>query len=255
MGKRKKQNSTPRRRIKHPMRYVIIALCIAFFVVVNMVIIFSLSAESREESSERSTGVTTFVVKLLYADYDDMSYNEQLEAVEDAHRYVRKAAHFLEYALLGFLTSGLLLFLRRYMYRHKIDHWKTWFYPAEFCFLYAVTDEVHQIFSNRGSSAKDVLIDTAGAICGILLIQLIVLTVSAIRKGITRRKDRKKGKDGQSDRQEAIPADTATPTIEESGIKETQKTASPAESSTDAFAPAEADTRKTGSVSSAPDSQ
>ena len=178
MRKRKEPNAdetAARSRVGNRLRrYVVTALCIALFVVINMVIIFALSAENREESGVRSAGVTAFVVRIIYPDYDHMSYDDQLAVTESAHRFVRKAAHFLEYALLGFLTSGLVLFLRRYLFQRKPKRWKTWIYPAGFCFLYAVTDEVHQIFSERGASPKDVLIDTLGAISGILLIQLIV---------------------------------------------------------------------------------
>lgn len=197
MGKRKNkpavEASTSSRNGKKARRYVVIALCIAFFVAVNMVIIFALSAESREESGARSAGVTAFVVRIIYPDYDNMAYDDKLAAMESAHHYVRKAAHFLEYALLGFLTSGLLLFLRRYLSRRKLEFWKTWFFPAEFCFLYAVTDEVHQIFSERGASPKDVLIDTLGAISGILFIHLIVWAVGSVR-----RKAKGKGRKGKN---------------------------------------------------------
>ena len=193
--KKTKQDDSPKtvRRFRHPLRYVAIALCIALFVVANMVLIFYFSSESKEESGTRSTGVTVFVVRLLHPDYDFMDYNAQLAAVDDAHGLVRKAAHLLEYALLGYLTASLMLFLRRYMYRHRIDYWKTWFYPAEFSFLYAVTDEVHQIFSERGPSIRDVFIDFAGAMIGICLIQLTVFLCSRIKKSYC--KSHRKGKE------------------------------------------------------------
>lgn len=190
MGKKLKIPSadiTPlTRKEKHFRWYIVIALCIAFFVVVNMVIIFALSAESREESGTRSADITAFAVRVIYPDYENMSYDDQLTVIESAHPYVRKAAHFLEYALLGLLTSGFLLFIRRFLSRHMLERWKTWLYPTVFCFLYAVTDEVHQIFSNRGASPKDVLIDTLGAIFGVLFIQWIVSTAGRPRR---RKKD------------------------------------------------------------------
>ena len=186
MGKRKEPNADETvacpRTGNGLRRRVAIALCIAFFVVINMAVIFALSEEDREESGTRSKGVTAFVVRVIYPDYDHMSYDDQLAVTESAHRFVRKAAHFLEYALLGFLTSGLVLFLRRHLFRRKPKRWKTWICPAVFCFLYAVTDEVHQIFSDRGASPTDVLIDTLGAIAGILLIQLIVLIASRAQR-------------------------------------------------------------------------
>ena len=175
--------------------YIGIALCIAFFVVVNMVIIFAFSAEDREESGTRSESVTAFVIRIIYPDFDHMSCDDQLTIKDSTHHFVRKTAHFLEYALLGLLTSCLLLFIRRYLFRRKFERWKTWLYPAVFCVLYAVTDEVHQIFSNRGASAKDVLIDAVGVICGILFIQLIVMSVD---RPHCRRKNGKRNKKGKT---------------------------------------------------------
>lgn len=197
-----------RGRFAYPLRYALIALIIAASVMLNMAVIFAFSAESREESGDRSGNVTEMIVRLLYPGYDDLSFSEQVDAVESVHRIVRKAAHFLEYALLGFLTAALMLFLRRYLSKRRIERWKTWFYPTEFCFLYAVSDEVHQIFSDRGSSAKDVIIDTAGAVFGIILIQLIVGVFGRLLS-------RKKKKKAAAEDDEATPS--SLPETEDDG--------------------------------------
>jgi VanZ family protein len=45
---------------------------------------------------------------------------------------------------------------------------------AAFCILYAVADELHQLFvPGRAASPVDVLIDTGGALLGILLFALL----------------------------------------------------------------------------------
>lgn len=200
MGKRKNEPTTETlassRNEKRVRRYVVIALCIAFFVAVNMVIIFALSAESREESGARSADIASLMIRIFYSDYENMSYDDQQAAMESVHHYVRKAAHFLEYALLGFLTSALLLFLRRYLYGRRLGYKITWLYPTIFCILYAVTDEVHQIFSNRGASPKDVVIDSVGAIFGILCIQLIAAAVRRKEKGKCRKRKHQGGTNG-----------------------------------------------------------
>ena len=167
--------------------YVTIALTIAVFVLINMVIIFQLSAESKEESGDRSTGVTAFFLPIFHPEYDTLSYNDKLAAMEDTHRIVRKMAHFLEYALLGFLFTSLLLYLNRRIRRARVQKWATWMVPPLFCLIYAISDEVHQIFSERGPSVKDVLIDFAGAVVGYLLIHAIVGLVDLAKK-------RRKGK-------------------------------------------------------------
>ncbi len=170
------------RKKKRMKLYVTVALTIALFVLINMIIIFRLSAESKEESGERSTGVVAFFLPILHPEYDTLSYNDKLAAMEDTHRIVRKMAHFLEYALLGFLFTSLLLYLNRRIRRARVAKWATWMVPPLFCLIYAISDEVHQIFSERGPSVRDVLIDFAGAIAGYLLIHAIVGLVDLAKK-------------------------------------------------------------------------
>jgi VanZ family protein len=50
-------------------------------------------------------------------------------------------------------------------------------------FLYACTDEIHQIFvPDRGPGVKDVMIDTAGALAGIVIYLLVSRIAGAVRK-------------------------------------------------------------------------
>ena len=105
-----------------------------------------------------------------------------------------------------------MLFVRRYMYRRKIEAWKTWFYPAEFCFLYAVSDEIHQVYSERGPSAVDVLIDTVGAFCGIVLIQLIVLAIRKLRGRRAKKRLASAGSEGSDSVMASTEAETASDT-------------------------------------------
>lgn len=73
---------------------------------------------------------------------------------------VRKTAHFSEYALLGVL---LTLLLDSYGVRWR---WLSW----AGCTLYAATDEIHQLFvDGRTGKWQDVLIDSSGAMTGMLL--------------------------------------------------------------------------------------
>lgn len=73
---------------------------------------------------------------------------------------VRKTAHFLEYTLLGML---LTLLLDSYRTRW---HWLSW----AGCTLHAATDEIHQLFvAGRTGKWQDVLLDSSGALAGLLL--------------------------------------------------------------------------------------
>jgi VanZ family protein len=82
------------------------------------------------------------------------------------HHAVRKTAHFVEYAVLGFLI---------YRAVHSDPAFgscsprrKFWFVLL-CCMLYAATDEFHQKFvATRQPAVQDVLLDTCGAAFGVL---------------------------------------------------------------------------------------
>lgn len=156
-------------------------LCVALLVAANLMLIFGFSSESRNESASRSRNVTIAVARLLNPSFDDMSPDEQNAVVDDLHHYVRKAAHFLEFALLGFLTAVLTVLVWRFFDPHPIL-WLTLCIPAFFCLLSAVADEVYQIFTNRGSSAADVMIDFSGAVCGVIFLHLCLIVAACIRR-------------------------------------------------------------------------
>ena len=159
---------------QHVRLYVTIACILALLVILNMTVIFRFSAESKEESGSRSAGITALLLPILHPEYDTLSEADQRAAMEQTHHLVRKLAHFLEYALLGFLSAALLLYLNHRVLRGRGWLWATWVAPPLFCLVYAISDEIHQIFSGRGPAVKDVLIDLAGAIAGCLLMHAIV---------------------------------------------------------------------------------
>ena len=89
---------------------------------------------------------------------------------------IRKLAHFSEFLLEGF---WLMLCLRVYT-RHFVRH-MSW--PILGGVLTALTDETIQMFvPGRSSSVRDVWIDTAGVIAGLLLALLILAAYAAVKK-------------------------------------------------------------------------
>lgn len=80
--------------------------------------------------------------------------------------YLRKAAHVSEYAILAALlyrALGNTILRGRALLSAAI--------VLLVCSLYAVTDEFHQSFvPSRTASARDVAIDSAGALIGLLII-------------------------------------------------------------------------------------
>lgn len=130
-----------------------------------MGVIFYFSAQNGEESSEMSGGIIRMAAQLLWRDFDSLSLLEQAGRLDSLTFVVRKGAHFTEYAVLGFLASGFLStwqFAGVHACRIRIG--------AAWCFsvLYAVSDELHQCFSDgRSPKAFDVLVDSCGAAVGI----------------------------------------------------------------------------------------
>ena len=83
----------------------------------------------------------------------------------------RKCAHVTEYAILAILLWRAL--------RKPEDSVRTWSWPAAgsiafLAMLFAAGDEFHQLFvPTRGASAVDVMIDTAGAVLGLLSVWIV----------------------------------------------------------------------------------
>ena len=88
------------------------------------------------------------------------------------HHYLRKAAHFTEYAALGFSMSGFLYPLTR----RRGRRWALFAVAA--CVMTAAIDETIQLFSpDRGPQLRDVLLDSGGAVFGFAVFCLILLLI------------------------------------------------------------------------------
>ncbi len=90
-------------------------------------------------------------------------------AIMEVQLFVRKAGHLCEYAILASLLYrafiNTLLNGRALLSASVV---------LLFCGMYAVSDEFHQTFvPSRTATARDVAIDGAGAIVGVLLIQML----------------------------------------------------------------------------------
>lgn len=168
--------------------YRLVTVLLALSVLVNMGWIFYMSSEDRTESGDRSGAVTDAIVDAVYPDFDQRPPEEQESILQRVHRFIRKAAHFSEFMLLGFLTAALVFHLaRRYS---ELTPSRQWYMPAAFCLAYAASDEIHQIFTERGPRVSDALLDFAGAIGGIVIVRLFIWAVCAVsRKCYARRRE------------------------------------------------------------------
>ena len=123
-------------------------------------LIFFLSHQTGEESSKSSGSMMLFL--------------EQVFKTNISESFVRNAAHFTEFMILGFSTINLSFSFKGYL---------TPFKAALYGSLYAVTDEIHQIFiPKRACEFKDFLVDTAGVIAGVLIFTLIHIILTKFIK-------------------------------------------------------------------------
>lgn len=144
--------------------------------ILQMVLIFCLSAQERQESKNLSESVTYKVLSVFYPDFDELEQEEQIELTSNLHFYVRKLAHFSLFAVLGlfsflsFVTYKGINFVLRCIFAFLLS------------VLYAVSDEYHQTFvEGRVGAVQDVLIDSAGVFTAILFTVIILLLSRKLR--------------------------------------------------------------------------
>ena len=121
-----------------------------------MGLIFYMSSCSGERSSAMSGGLLKMIAELI--GISDVSH-----FIENYSFAIRKTAHFSEYAILGIL-----------MYTNLKEYIKYLLMSFIICTLYAVSDEIHQLFvSQRSFAFMDIFIDSCGALTGLVLIHLV----------------------------------------------------------------------------------
>ncbi|CEK32861.1 acetobutylicum phosphotransbutyrylase,Predicted integral membrane protein,VanZ like family [[Clostridium] sordellii] len=90
---------------------------------------------------------------------------KELMKIGIAEFLIRKSAHMFLYFMLSILI---------YMVFKNINNKKAYLYSIIGCFIYACTDEIHQLFIiGRSGEFKDVLVDTLGATIGLLIVFII----------------------------------------------------------------------------------
>ena len=138
--------------------------------VLQMIVIFTMSSFGSDSSNAQSNQI----IHVLHQVFPNLSNDHSFFGVSNLVFIVRKAAHFTEYAILGLL---FFLVYRAYFVKltnAKFSNAKFLFFALCSSFLYACTDELHQLFvSGRSGQFTDVLIDTLGALFGCLLVMII----------------------------------------------------------------------------------
>ena len=129
-------------------------------VILWMSLIFYFSHQPATESSELSSGITEVIVDMV----NIIAPNKDILSNQDGiNLLIRKAAHFGVYFILGLLVSNGLRYSG--VSKHMVI-----FLALLICILYAISDEFHQLYvPGRSGQVSDVLLDSAGSLVGISL--------------------------------------------------------------------------------------
>lgn len=143
--------------IKKVIKIILVLIC--------MITIFTFSNDSSYESTKKSNKLIITVAEII--SNKQLNKNDKEKYIEKFVFIVRKGAHFSIYFLLGLLVASLLK-------EYNILDKRMIIYSLIFCFIYACSDEMHQLFINgRSGEIRDVLIDSLGAFIGISLYYLV----------------------------------------------------------------------------------
>ena len=122
--------------------------------------IFYMSSNPVDQSAQMSYEIDRWLCGLFVPDYEALPYESQTSLAIGLDFWVRKSAHFLEYAALGalvYFAAGLFLESERGRFLLSLCAGTVW----------AATDEFHQYFvPGRSCELRDVMIDAAGVLTG-----------------------------------------------------------------------------------------
>ena len=118
-------------------------------VIVWMIVIFIMSSFDASISADQSNIIVDIISKLF-----------NVTDITNLTIIVRKVAHFMEYFILGLLLINLFR-----------NNKKVYLYTMVIGGIYAISDEIHQLFvPGRSCDIKDVIIDTFGIVFSIIII-------------------------------------------------------------------------------------
>ena len=131
-------------------------------VILWMGLIFYLSSRNAEESTSQSQGIinkTTII--------DNYEEDKKEEALVSIDRIFRKVSHVCEFFVLSILVCLLLL-------EYKVPINKALLFAFLICFVYSISDEIHQLYvPGRSGEVRDVFIDSIGIVLGLIPLKLI----------------------------------------------------------------------------------
>ena len=145
------------------------------FLIYWMSLIFFMSSQTAVESNATSSGLSQWLFSLISPKFNELSVVEQKAIISEFSFFVRKTAHFIMYAVLGVLSFLSLITYKNIPYIYRTV------FSVLICILYAIGDEIHQLFiSGRSGEIRDILLDSSGSFLAILLCFILVKKIKKI---------------------------------------------------------------------------
>ena len=136
---------------------IITRIILIILIILWMYLVFGFSGQDGEQSS----GISYKISMILTGN------NEEIAIIIEP--YVRKVAHFAEYAI-----GAILIYLLLYTFQ-KISSKIRNISSIIITIIYAISDEIHQLYiPGRERKIVDVYIDTLGIITGVIFINIII---------------------------------------------------------------------------------
>ena len=137
-------------------------------IIVWMGCIFFFSSQNGEQSISLSSSILRKMMQIFYPKFNFLTTLQQTDILSSFSLLIRKTAHMSEYALLYLLVY-------QYVSTYIIKDIRFYeLFPLITVFLYACSDEFHQLFIvGRSGCFIDVMIDTTGGF--IMCICIIII--------------------------------------------------------------------------------
>ncbi|MGN0571776.1 MAG: VanZ family protein [Candidatus Fimenecus sp.] len=150
-------------------RKIGVGICL-FCILLTVAFIFYNSAQPVSKSQKASATVAETIASI------SPNGGETPDGWRSFADYVRKAAHAVEFFVLGIELSLLFFVLFR---KHTVQAiWNV----LSLALCTAVIDESIQILSGRGPKVQDVLLDFCGALCAIVTVGILTAVGIAVCK-------------------------------------------------------------------------
>lgn len=183
MRKMQRRNDINMKKTTEKQTIKLLRYSAGILALVWMCVIFAFSAQNNEESSAVSESLSFRMVSSTGHFFHWNLDEGQLREIADTIEYfVRKVAHMSEFAILS-----ILLFIWLGLWEMSLFRRGTTAFLATS--LYAASDEFHQLFvPGRAGLVSDALIDSLGALLGVIVFILLVKLAQVLKSRKQRRK-------------------------------------------------------------------